>query len=44
MVGFCHVGNLLGNHDDDGNFDNDVVEEISNLLLMLTKVVESFPE
>ena len=25
MVGFCHVGNLLGNHDngDDDDDDND---------------------
>ena len=23
MVGFCHVGNLLGNHADDGDDDDD---------------------
>ena len=23
MVGFCHGGNLLGNHDDDGDHVDD---------------------
>ena len=23
MVGFCHGGNVLGNHDNDENDDND---------------------
>ena len=31
MVGFCHVGNLLGNHDDYGDDDggSEPVQQIS---------------
>ena len=35
MVGFCHGGNVLGNHDDDGDDADDnypmVIKELAQL-------------
>ena len=39
MVGFCHVGNLLGNHDVDGGDDDDDDDDDDTRFISASSIV-----